>query len=54
MMKSGLSVDQIYQLRGCSDNQPHQSLDPAPGNFTDLAQIVCSVRKPVDVNPLLG
>ncbi|XP_042227103.1 patatin-like phospholipase domain-containing protein 6 isoform X2 [Homarus americanus] len=50
MLKGGRTVDSIYQLStSTADNHwrgENISLDGCPANFTDLAQIVCSVRKP--------
>ncbi|XP_045626226.1 neuropathy target esterase sws isoform X2 [Procambarus clarkii] len=44
MLKGGRTVESIYQLSSGKGEQA--SLDACPATFTDLAQIVCSVRKP--------
>nr|XP_027217854.1 patatin-like phospholipase domain-containing protein 7 isoform X1 [Penaeus vannamei] len=49
MLKGGRTVESVYHLSNtCADHRAGQkiSLDASPTNFTDLAQIVCSVKKP--------
>ncbi|XP_071517235.1 neuropathy target esterase sws isoform X2 [Panulirus ornatus] len=48
MLKGGRTVECIYQLSNLNERWRGEKvcLDASPANFTDLAQIVCSVRKP--------
>ncbi|CAL4105283.1 unnamed protein product, partial [Meganyctiphanes norvegica] len=50
MLRGGRTVESMYQLRNSeldnSANFSTEMLDACPANFTDLAQIVCSVKKP--------
>ena len=49
MLKGGRTVESLYQLSCHSSSewqQTHASLNASPTSFTDLAQIVCSVKKP--------
>ncbi|XP_064123033.1 neuropathy target esterase sws-like isoform X3 [Macrobrachium nipponense] len=50
MIKGGRTVESIYQLSASCTGDRWQGqkvcLDSSPANFTDLAQIVCTVKKP--------
>ncbi|XP_068209771.1 neuropathy target esterase sws isoform X2 [Palaemon carinicauda] len=50
MIKGGRTVESIYQLSATCTGDRWQGqkvcLDSSPANFTDLAQIVCTVKKP--------
>ena len=58
MVKGGRSVESIYQLSSLCIGDRWQgqkvSLDSSPANFTDLAQIVCTVKKPTANTVLEG
>lgn len=58
MLKGGRTVESIYQLSCHSTSErgqgTHAGLDASPPSFTDLAQIVCSVKKPAANNVIEG
>ncbi|XP_045105769.1 neuropathy target esterase sws-like isoform X1 [Portunus trituberculatus] len=54
MLKGGRTVESIYQLSCHSSSECWQhskfSLNASPASFTDLAQVVCAVKKPTANN----
>lgn len=58
MLKGGRTVESIYQLSCHSSSEcwknNKSSLNASPASFTDLAQVVCAVKKPTANNVIEG
>ncbi|XP_076050724.1 patatin like phospholipase domain containing sws isoform X1 [Oratosquilla oratoria] len=53
MLKGGRSVELLYKLGENKGKEQHKcSLEAAPTSFTDLAQLVCAVKKPKARQPI--